>query len=196
MLIFFAASGDASPPSMIATRDQMASVLAYGMPWATLAPFDAGTLSSEVSLRLLGHTFANAWAVPETSALTGSTSSEPVLTATILNYPMSNALVVGATNEISVKGLKRRNLDGTKVYLDDADVELTALLDSDGNPVPGTENIAMPYISGVGRSLIYGSVIPHTVPLVVGATYTEHFTAIDTDGNVRPLNKDITAIRG
>jgi hypothetical protein len=129
--------------------------------------------------------------VPETSALTCDASSGPLLTATL--DPMENRLVVGSTNPATVRGLKNRE---THAYLDDATVVLTGVLDDADVPVAGTANLAMPYISGVGRKVLYRVVIPHTVPLVAGVQYTRRITATDTDGNVRIFDTAIIAEAG
>lgn len=129
----------------------------------------------------------------EASGLTASTASFPLLTATIQSEPMSNSLVVGSTNVVTVKGLKDVE---SGLYLDDATVILAALLDTAGATVTGTANIPMPYIGGTGRSVKYRGVIPHTVPLVAGATYTRRFSATDTNGDVRLFDRPITAEAG
>lgn len=132
-------------------------------------------------------------AVVEDAALSASTSSDARLDATITAHPMSNALIVGSTNTVSLKGLRDTE---THLYLDDATVELTAILDSTDTPVAGTQNLPMPYISGVGRSILYRGAIPHTAALVAGETYTRRITAVDDDGNVRVFDKVITAKAG
>lgn len=131
----------------------------------------------------------------EESALAGSASSQPVLDATITNHPMGNKLIVGSTNTVSLKGLKNTETR-PPVYLDDATVELTALFDANDIAVAGTENIPMPYISGVGHSVLYRGAIPHYVALVAGQSYTRRITATDTDDNVRVFDKVIVAEAG
>lgn len=141
----------------------------------------------------------NAWAgwepdpLAETLSLTAFTSSDVVLSATITDHPMSNTLVVGSTNTVSLKGLKNTE---THDYLDDATVVLTGILDSTDTPVVGTANLAMPYISGVGRKVLYQGLIPHTVALVAGQQYTRRITATDALGNVRVFDTAIIAEAG
>ena len=95
---------------------------------------------------------------------------------------MSNRPTVGLTHTVALKGL-------TRLSLDDATVELTALFDHDGLPAPRTENIQMPYISGVGHSVLDRGAIPHHVPLVPGQLYTWRIAATDVDGNVRVFDR-------
>lgn len=131
--------------------------------------------------------------VVEVDALSASTSSAPRLSATINTHPMSNKLTVGSTNTVALKGLRD---DETRLYLNNATVVLTAIFDATLTPVPGTQNIAMPYISGVGRSILYRGAIPHTAALVADQTYTRRITATDAAGNVRVFDKVIVAEAG
>lgn len=104
-----------------------------------------------------------------------------------------SVLVVGSTNSQSLVGLKDED---TKVYPINATVKLTGLFDASGAVVPGTENISMPYVSGVGSKSLYRGAIPHTVPLVGGVTYTRLITATDIDGNVRVFTDQLPAVGG
>lgn len=141
------------------------------------------------------HVWGDGGALVEDAALSGSASSEPVLSASISGHPMSNALTVGSTNTVALKGLK--NVETRPpLYLNDATVELTGVYDENDVAVTGTENISMPYISGVGHSILYRGTIPHTAALVAGQTYTRRITAVDLDGNVRVFDKLIVAAAG
>ena len=114
------------------------------------------------------------------------------LTGTIIVAPLNNGLALSSTNTVTLKGLRN---DVTKLYPIDATVVFTALLDATGALVLGTQNISMPYISGIGRKSLYRCGIPHTVVLAPG-TYTARVTATDTTGDVRVLNRACVAKAG
>jgi hypothetical protein len=185
------------PEDTILTDTERLSVFGMSQPWTFFAPATADPLARVQGQRMLLGLYAfdpDPAAPPEYFALSGSLSSGPVLTGTLTTLPVSNRLVVGSTNTVRLKGLK--NNDERTYVGEDATVEIVEIRDSTGVAVVGTEGIAMEYVNGIGRNTLYRGVIPHTVPLVAGETYTRVVTAEDVDGNFRTWEDEIVAEPG
>ena len=143
-----------------------------GASWATGSWTDAWT--------------DNAWAgtplAPETADLSGI----------IRLGPRRHVLVPDSTNTVTLLGLRNK---AAKLYPVDATVVVTAVLDASGAIVAGTQEIAMPYIAGVGPKSVYRGVIPHYIALVAGPA-TVRVTATDSIGNVHTFDHPCTVVAG
>jgi hypothetical protein len=107
------------------------------------------------------------------------------------------SLIIDSTNVVRLKGL-RDPLDTTRpiVYPTTAIVTCT-LFDALGAPLTAATNLPMPYVAGTtGHSTEYRGVLPSTLPLVLGASYTLKTRAVDLAGDVRVFSKACVAVAG
>jgi hypothetical protein len=102
-------------------------------------------------------------------------------------------LIVGADNDVELPDLQD-TVDHS--YPQTATVSFT-LYDDAGQPMTGATAVSMPFApDDNGPGGVYRGVIPHTVALVVNASYTLRVSATDPYGNVRPFKVLCGAIEG
>jgi hypothetical protein len=105
------------------------------------------------------HVWGDGTVVAEVAALHGSASSEAVLAATISGHPMSNKLTVGSTNTVSLKGLKNMETRPLRISMTPPSSSPASSTRTTW-PSQAPRTFPMPYISGVGHSVLYRGTIP------------------------------------
>lgn len=107
--------------------------------------------------------------------------------------PQPMTLTVGATNIVRLRRL-RHEISG--VFIPTATVTFT-LVDANGVPVAGVEDIPMAYAAGTLPSKgEYRGTIADAVALEAGAHYEARVTALALDGSERLFHVPCVAVRG
>lgn len=95
----------------------------------------------------------------------------------------------GSTNNVFVRGLLLIDEpDPLLRYIVNATITVS-VFGSDSVVLAGADEVAVPYVRGVGEYALYRAILPKTVPFVAGQVYVRRVTAISATNTLVVTDK-------